>query len=76
MSVSVVIADDHAVVRSGLNSLLMNTDIEVVGEAADAEEALAAIVERQPRGRSAPRAAPWGRGRRPAGRRATGSIHS
>lgn len=40
MSVSVVIADDHAVVRSGLNSLLMNTDIEVVGEASDGDQAV------------------------------------
>ncbi len=40
MSVSVVIADDHAVVRSGLNSLLMNTDIEVVGEAEDGDQAV------------------------------------
>lgn len=40
MSVSVVIADDHAVVRSGLNSLLMDTDIEVVGEASDGDQAV------------------------------------
>jgi len=40
--ISVLIADDHAVVRQGLRTFLeLQEDIEVVGEAADGEEALA-----------------------------------
>jgi DNA-binding NarL/FixJ family response regulator len=36
MSITVLLADDHAVVRDGLRALLQeNTDIEVVGEASD-----------------------------------------
>jgi len=38
----ILIADDHAVVREGLRSLLANEpDMQVVGEAADGEEAVA-----------------------------------
>jgi len=40
MSVRVLIADDHEVVRSGLKSLFAGTDIEVVAEAATGESAL------------------------------------
>jgi DNA-binding NarL/FixJ family response regulator len=41
--IRVLIADDHAVVRQGLRSFLdLQDDIEVVGEAADGAEALAA----------------------------------
>ena len=41
--IRVLIADDHAVVRQGLRTFLELQDgIEVVGEAADGEEALAA----------------------------------
>jgi two-component system, NarL family, response regulator LiaR len=41
--IRVLIADDHAVVRQGLRTFLdLQDDIEVVGEAADGEEALAA----------------------------------
>jgi DNA-binding NarL/FixJ family response regulator len=40
----VLIADDHAVVRAGLRLLLESqTDMEVVGEASDATEALAQV---------------------------------
>jgi DNA-binding NarL/FixJ family response regulator len=40
--IGVLIADDHAVVRQGLRTFLeLQDDIEVVGEAADGEEALA-----------------------------------
>ena len=40
--IRVVIADDHPVVRAGVRALLdAETDIEVVGEAADADEAVA-----------------------------------
>ena len=40
MSISLVVADDHTVVREGLKSLLEDSDIEVVGEAANGLEAL------------------------------------
>ena len=42
--IRVLIADDHAVVRQGLRTFLeLHDDIEVVGEAADGEEAVAAV---------------------------------
>jgi DNA-binding NarL/FixJ family response regulator len=41
MTISVVLADDHPVVRGGLRALLATIEgIEVVGEAADGEEAV------------------------------------
>jgi DNA-binding NarL/FixJ family response regulator len=40
MSIKVLVADDHEVVRTGLKSLLHGTDIKVVGEAATGEAAL------------------------------------
>jgi DNA-binding NarL/FixJ family response regulator len=41
--IRVLIADDHAVVREGLRGFLaLQDDVEVVGEAADGEEAVAA----------------------------------
>jgi DNA-binding NarL/FixJ family response regulator len=44
MSIRTVIADDQGMVRTGLRSLLQSEpDIEVVAEAADGEQALAAI---------------------------------
>jgi two-component system, NarL family, response regulator LiaR len=47
--IRVLIADDHAVVRQGLRTFLdLQDDIEVVGEAGDGEEALAAAVELSP----------------------------
>lgn len=47
--IRVLIADDHAVVRQGLRTFLeLQDDIEVVGEAADGEQALAAAAELQP----------------------------
>jgi DNA-binding NarL/FixJ family response regulator len=42
MSIRVVLADDHAIVRDGLRRILQETgDIEVVGEAGDGQEAVA-----------------------------------
>jgi DNA-binding NarL/FixJ family response regulator len=38
--ISVLLADDHAVVRAGLRAMLAEPDLEVVGEAADGLEAL------------------------------------
>ena len=47
--IRVLIADDHAVVRQGLRTFLdLQDDIEVVGEAADGEEAIAFVTERVP----------------------------
>ena len=49
MSVRVVIVDDHAVVRSGLRLLLDGQeDIETVGEAGDAREAIFEVRARKP----------------------------
>jgi DNA-binding NarL/FixJ family response regulator len=47
--ITVLIADDHPVVRQGLQVLLsVQDDIEVVGEAADGEQAVAMVAERDP----------------------------
>ncbi len=47
--IRVLIADDHAVVRQGLRTFLdLQEDIEVVGEAADGDQALAAVDELAP----------------------------
>jgi len=49
MTISVLIVDDHAVVRSGLRHVLdAQADIEVVGEAADARHALFEARAKQP----------------------------
>ena len=47
--IRVLIADDHAVVRQGLRTFLeLQEDIEVAGEAADGEEALAQATALEP----------------------------
>lgn len=47
--IRIVIADDHAVVREGTRTLLeRETDMEVVGEAADGEEAISVIEKTKP----------------------------
>lgn len=49
MTITVLIADDHAVVRDGLRLLLENqSDIRVVGEVADGREAVEATVRLKP----------------------------
>jgi DNA-binding NarL/FixJ family response regulator len=48
MSIKLLVADDHEVVRSGLISLLADTDIEVVGQAGSGSEAIGLIKELQP----------------------------
>jgi len=48
MPISIVVADDHEVVRTGLASLLEDTDIQIVGEATNGEEAVAATLKEQP----------------------------
>jgi len=47
--IRVLIADDHAVVRHGLKELLSTfVDVELVGEAANGEEAASLCIEREP----------------------------
>ncbi|MGZ8374609.1 MAG: ATP-binding response regulator [Nitrospira sp.] len=47
--IRVLLVDDHAMVRQGLRTVLDGyPDIEVVGEAADGEEAVAAVARLQP----------------------------
>lgn len=48
MSVKVVIADDHEVVRRGLVSLLAGSEVKIVGEAANGEEALKLVRKLKP----------------------------
>ncbi|MCG2576228.1 response regulator transcription factor [Dechloromonas sp. XY25] len=49
MTITVLIADDHAVVRDGLRLLLENqADIRVIGEVADGREAVDATLRLQP----------------------------
>ena len=49
MRITVVVVDDHPVVRSGLVGMLdVEDDLEVVGEAADGEEALARVAALAP----------------------------
>ena len=48
-SIRVLIADDHAVLRAGLRMLLgAQPDMEVVGEAADGDEAVRKVLETRP----------------------------
>jgi len=49
MTTRLLIVDDHAVVRSGLRMLLENEhDIEIIGEAENAEEAIQAATQLKP----------------------------
>jgi DNA-binding NarL/FixJ family response regulator len=48
MSISVLVADDHQMVRSGLLGLFADTDIQIVAEAADATEAVGRTLEHRP----------------------------
>jgi two-component system response regulator NreC len=49
MTIRVVLVDDHPVIRAGLRLLLdREADIEVVGEAGDAHEAIFEVREHQP----------------------------
>jgi DNA-binding NarL/FixJ family response regulator len=48
MSIRLLIADDHEVVRLGIKSLLAGTDLEVAAEASSGEEAIAAVRKNQP----------------------------
>jgi DNA-binding NarL/FixJ family response regulator len=49
MSIKVLLADDHGIIRQGLHSLLeKQPDMEVVGEAVDGREALSVVNEKLP----------------------------
>jgi two-component system response regulator NreC len=49
MSIQILIADDHGVIRAGLRALLADfPDLTVVGEAADGAEAIAKTIELKP----------------------------
>ncbi len=49
MPIKILIADDHGVLRAGLRALLSGADnLQVIGEAADGEEALRLSVELHP----------------------------
>lgn len=47
-SLRVVLVDDHEIVRQGLRDLLEDEGIEIVGEAADVNDAVAAVLETRP----------------------------
>lgn len=48
MSIRLLVADDHEVVRSGIGSLLGNSDVEIVALAANVQEAVAQTKEHKP----------------------------
>jgi DNA-binding NarL/FixJ family response regulator len=48
MSIKVLIADDHEVVRSGLKTLLADTDVEIMAEVATGEEAVKYTLAHRP----------------------------
>lgn len=48
MSIRLLVADDHQVVRTGLTNLLADTEIEVVAEAGGGDEAVALTREHRP----------------------------
>jgi DNA-binding NarL/FixJ family response regulator len=48
MSIKILAADDHEIVRSGLKSLLHGTDIKIVAEAATGEAALRLTLKHDP----------------------------
>ena len=48
MAITLLVADDHEVVRSGVKSLVSGTDIKVVAEAATGEAAVRLILKLKP----------------------------
>jgi len=47
-TVTVVLADDHAIWRGGVKSMLEDTEFVVIGEASSGKEALAVVTEKRP----------------------------
>ena len=48
MSISIVIVDDHTIVRTGLRSMLQGSDIEIVAEARNSQEAVQETLKHVP----------------------------
>ena len=48
MTIRLVIADDHEIIRSGLRALLAGTNVHIVGEATSSDEAAAMTANLQP----------------------------
>ena len=48
MTIKLLIADDHEVVRSGLRSLMAGTDIKVVAEAETGDAAVKMVAKHEP----------------------------
>lgn len=48
MSIKVLVADDHEVVRTGLSSLFDGSDIEIIGGASNGTEAVEATLKHRP----------------------------
>ncbi len=48
MSIRLLVADDHEVVRSGIGSLLGNSDVEIVGLAANVTETVSLAKQHKP----------------------------
>jgi len=48
MGITLVIVDDAAFIREAVRNLVRNTEIEIIGEAEDGDEALAVIAEKNP----------------------------
>ena len=48
MTITVLVADDHEVVRTGLARLLQDSDITIVGEAANGEQAVEQTIKHNP----------------------------
>ncbi len=48
MTIRMLVADDHEVVRTGLASLLVDSDIEIVAQAESGEQAVALAEQHQP----------------------------
>jgi len=48
VGISLLICDDHEIIRSGVASLLAGTDIKIVGEAADGKDSLKQAIKLKP----------------------------
>ena len=48
LAIRLLVADDHEVVRTGIRSILANTDIEIIGEATSGEQTVTMALELEP----------------------------